>query len=40
VNLISLVNVSHAVMLGEHGVGWSRRVFRTGTKASDPWWTN
>ena len=35
VNLISLVNVSRAVMLGEHGVGWFRRVLRTGTKAVD-----
>jgi hypothetical protein len=40
VNLISLVNVSRAAMLGEHGVGWSRRVFRMGTKASGPWWMN
>jgi len=35
VNLISLVNVSRAVMLGEYGVGWFRRVLRTGTKAAD-----
>ena len=40
VNLVSLVNVSHAVMLGEHGVGRSRRVFRMGTKASGLRWMN
>jgi len=31
--LVSLVKRSRAVMLGEHGVGWFRRVSRTGTKA-------
>jgi hypothetical protein len=31
--LLSLVNVSRAVMLGEHGVGWFRRISRMGTKA-------
>lgn len=36
VNLIRLVSVSRAVMLGEHGEGWFRRVLRTGTKAAGP----
>jgi hypothetical protein len=38
VNLASLVNFSRAIMLGEHGVGWSRRAFRMGAKARECWW--
>jgi len=32
--LLSLVNVSRAVMLGERGAGWFRRISRTGMKAA------